>query len=322
MNQRENDLLNWCQQHYSMAANHLTSVSGDASFRKYYRFNTESSDSGQAISFIAVDAPPSQENNQAFFELSKLLTSHNVLVPLIEHYSISQGFFILTDFGDQLLLDQLTPDNVDQLYTHAIDTLCQLQTLPTDSLPLYDSRLLLQEMELFSTWYLDRHRQIAIDQNVQLMLDQTYTLLEQSALQQPQVFVHRDYHSRNLMLLDDNRLGVIDFQDAVIGPISYDLVSLLRDCYIDWPPHQVHQWIKAYIKQHTGEYKYTDFKRWFDLMGLQRHLKAIGIFCRLNYRDGKANYLSAIPRTLNYLVSVSEEYRELDDFNRFLTTQL
>ncbi len=320
MNEREQELINWCRQYYSIVDDSFVRVSGDASFRKYYRFSSKHQSSQKAISLIAVDAPPKHENNDAFIHLSKLLAEHAMPVPLIKHLSTQQGFFILTDFGDQLLLDQLTTDNADYLYGLASDTLCQLQTIPTDSLPLYDSTLLQQEMALFSTWYLQRHKHINIDQELQHLLEQTFTLLEQNALQQPQVFVHRDYHSRNLMLLDKDRLGVIDFQDAVLGPVSYDLVSLLRDCYIDWPAQKIQQWIRHFINQQGSYYDYAEFKRWFDLMGVQRHLKAVGIFCRLNYRDGKANYLNDIPRTLNYLLTVSSEYQELQEFNNFLKT--
>ena len=239
-----------------------------------------------------------------------------------EHASRPHGFFILTDFGDQLLLDQLSANTADHLYGLAINTLCQLQTVPTEHLPRYDSALLQQEMTLFSTWFLGRHKHIPMDHEMELMLAHTFALLEQNALQQPQTFVHRDYHARNLMLLNNDRLGVIDFQDAVLGPVSYDLVSLLRDCYIDWPAAKIEQWLRCFIDQQHSQYQYREFKRWFDLMGVQRHLKAVGIFCRLHYRDGKANYLNDIPRTLEYLSAVSSEYQELQAFNRFLKTVL
>ncbi len=322
MNKREKELINWCRQHYSILDNSFVSVSGDASFRKYYRFSAAQQSGQKAHSLIAVDAPPSHENNAAFIHVSKLLAEHSMPVPLIEHLSTAQGFFTLTDFGDQLLLAQLSSDNADRLYGMAINTLCQLQTVPTESLPRYDCALLQQEMALFSTWFLGRHKQISIDHELGQTLAQTFTLLEQNALQQPQTFVHRDYHARNLMLLSENRLGVIDFQDAVLGPVSYDLVSLLRDCYIDWPAAKIQQWIRYFIDQQHRPYDYMEFKRWFDLMGLQRHLKAVGIFCRLHYRDGKANYLNDIPRTLKYLSTVSSEYQELRAFNHFIKTVL
>lgn len=322
MNEREKELIDWCHQHYSILDDSFVSVSGDASFRKYYRFCAAQQHAQEALSLIAVDAPPKHENNAAFIQVSQLLAKHHMPVPLIEHASRPHGFFILTDFGDQLLLDQLSANTADHLYGLAINTLCQLQTVPTEHLPRYDSALLQQEMTLFSTWFLGRHKHIPMDHEMELMLAHTFALLEQNALQQPQTFVHRDYHARNLMLLNNDRLGVIDFQDAVLGPVSYDLVSLLRDCYIDWPAAKIEQWLRCFIDQQHSQYEYREFKRWFDLMGVQRHLKAVGIFCRLHYRDGKANYLNDIPRTLKYLSAVSSEYQELQAFNRFLKTVL
>ena len=175
-------------------------------------------------------------------------------------------------------------------------------------------------MSLFSDWYLKKHKQIKLDENKAELLTTTYSILEKSALEQPKVFVHRDYHSRNLMLLPDNKLGIIDYQDAVQGPITYDLVSLLRDCYISWPQEKIDQWIKQFhsLLSNNHDLNLQQFQRYFDLMGVQRHLKAIGIFCRLKYRDDKHSYIDDIPRTLNYVMQVSANYDELKSFHTFL----
>jgi len=163
-----------------------------------------------------------------------------------------------------------------------------------------------------------KHLNISLENNERKIILSCFKLLEQNALEQPQVFVHRDYHSRNLMLLDDNSLGIIDFQDAVKGAITYDLVSLLRDCYIAWPQSNIDNWLKYFHQKIDADYSLEQFTRWFDLMGIQRHLKATGIFCRLNYRDGKPAYLNDIPRTLNYIINVSKKYSELAQFNQLI----
>ena len=292
----------------------LTPVSGDASFRRYFRFYCDD------LPLIAVDAPPTLENSQPFVAVTELLLQHQITVPKILHASMEQGFFVLQDFGDRLLLDALSENTADALYSVALQSLLAMQKISPQTLPPYDSALLQREMGLFSDWFLTKHMGLVIDDNTQAMLASTYNFLEDNALQQPQVFVHRDYHSRNLMLLENNTLGIIDFQDAVHGPITYDLVSLLRDCYIAWPQGKIDQWVAQYYSclPKDRPYDLQQFRRWFDLMGVQRHLKATGIFCRLNYRDGKPAYLNDIPRTLNYVIQVSARYDELQSFHSFL----
>lgn len=320
--QRVQKLQQWLDKHYAVYENSFTPVSGDASFRRYFRFIAKNTYGEDRVSLIAVDAPPELENSQPFIDVAKLLLKNKLPVPKIYQSSIEQGYFVIEDFGDQLLLDALNKTSADYLYGLAISYLLKIQLIKPDTLPLYDSALLQNEMHLFSDWYLEKHYGIVIDDDTRSMLKKTYSFLESNALEQPQVFVHRDYHSRNLMILGADKVGIIDFQDAVTGPISYDLVSLLRDCYIDWPQTKINQWIGEYYSCLPKRYAFTEqqFRRWFDLMGVQRHLKAIGIFSRLKYRDGKDSYINDIPRTLNYVMQVGEQYDELKALHSFLRT--
>ena len=311
-------LHRWIEQYYSINDNSLTSVSGDASFRRYFRFSTDSEDSLGKTSLIAVDAPPELENSQPFIEIDNLLHDNNLLVPTIFQHDLSLGFYIQEDFGDQLLLDQLSNECADELYEQAMRNVANMQQVSCQKLPAYDSELLQREMQLFTDWYLQKHLSLSLDDTQRHTLQTCYQLLENNALEQPQVFVHRDYHSRNLMLLPDNKQGIIDFQDAVKGPITYDLVSLLKDCYIAWPQNKIDQWLKYFHQQIQSNTDLKTFTRWFDLMGIQRHLKAVGIFCRLNYRDGKASYLNDIPRTLNYIKITSQKYPELKQLSQLV----
>ena len=313
-------LQNWLNENYDLVDDSLAPVSGDASFRRYYRFTAKGAHGFDRVSLVAVDAPPDLENSQPFIDICQLLRQHDCLAPEIFEYSLEKGFFVIEDFGNQLLLDTLNENSSDYLYSSAMQSLIKMQTIDTTTLPKYDSELLQREMQLFSDWYLTKHKQINIDDSLQELLSNTYSLLESNALEQPQVFVHRDYHSRNLMMLDYDRLGIIDFQDAVEGPITYDLVSLLRDCYIAWPQEKIDQWVEQFIEMLPHKIESERFIRWFDLMGIQRHLKATGIFCRLNYRDNKPDYLNDIPRTLNYVSNVSSKYDDLKSFNKFIST--
>lgn len=316
--ERSTSLQAWIKQLYDMKEESFTSVSGDASFRRYFRFIAHNLENKNNESLIAVDAPPQLENSQKFIEIANLLATNNVPVPTIYKYDVSLGFYTQQDFGDQLLLDVLNDSIADTLYRQAINHIADIQKVDCSHLPLYDSQLLQREMNLFTDWYLNQHLNITLNDKQASVLQTCYKLLEANALEQPQVFVHRDYHSRNIMVLKDNRLGIIDFQDAVKGPITYDLVSLLRDCYIAWPQAKLEQWMHYFHDKYANNISFHTFTRWFDLMGMQRHLKAIGIFCRLNYRDGKSAYLNDIPRTLSYVKHVSEKYSELSEFNQLV----
>ena len=294
-------------------------VSGDASFRRYFRW---SQDNGN--SWIAVDAPPEHENSRQFVKVAQLLESVNA--PRVLAKDFEQGFMLLSDLGNQLYLPLLKEaqesgniDLADDLYHRAIDSLEKMQEVSASSLPDYDEAMLRAEMELFRDWFLKKHLGLELSVVENRLLDTTFEHLIDSAHAQPQVFVHRDYHSRNIMdCKDTNQLGIIDFQDAVRGPLTYDLLSLLRDCYIQWTPEQVDKWIGYYIKQSAAVLDKEQFTQWFDWMGLQRHIKVAGIFCRLNYRDGKADYLKDIPLTLTYILQQAEKYPAMSEFHQWL----
>ena len=309
-------MLDWLENDLLLTVDSCEPASTDASFRRYFRVR---SSEGQ---FIVMDAPPDKENIEPFIRIAALLTRSQVNVPAIFHQNLPDGFLLLEDFGSQCFLDQLGADNATTLYQSAFDTLFNLQTqtaVENSGLPAYNEPLLQRELALFDDWFLNQLLDIHIPDSI---WETACALLIKTALEQPVTCVHRDYHSRNLMLLSDGTPGVLDFQDAVIGPITYDLVSLLRDCYIAWPKHRVEQWMTGYY-QRLVQAKRIDchpdqFKRWFDLMGLQRHLKAIGIFSRLHLRDGKSGYLNDIPRTLNYVTTVCANYPELTGFSDFM----
>ena len=328
MDSRQNALSSWCTEQLGTQHSPLEMVSGDASFRRYFRVTNVSP------TLIAMDAPPEKEDSHSFVAIAKHWQNQGIAVPKVLHHDLSKGFLLLEDYGDQVLLNQLNanaPDIVQGslFYPKAIQSLINIQLAREDQrypLPQYDAELLNREMALFKDWLLGRKLKLSLNTNEEQIIADFFTLLSDSALSQPQVPVHRDYHSRNLMILPDDGLGILDFQDAVTGPITYDLVSLLRDCYIVWPTDNVYAWCQHYFQlaQQTGvlsEPLTTDFEqfiKWFDLMGMQRHLKAAGIFARLSLRDGKHGYLDDIPRTLDYLYQVSSRYAESQAFHRWL----
>ncbi|MGH1460622.1 MAG: aminoglycoside phosphotransferase family protein [Neptuniibacter sp.] len=288
-------------------------VSGDASFRRYFRVLSG------ANSWIAVDAPPEKEDSQPFIAVAETLLEQGVAVPRIYRFDLDQGFMLLSDLGDELYLGHLDDDKVDRLYTEALDALLLIQEcagLKQGVLPPYDHALLTREVELFRDWFLQKLLGLELSDDEQSEVGRLFHYVIDSALEQPVVFVHRDYHSRNIMYREGQAPGIIDFQDAVLGPVTYDLVSLLRDCYIAWPDEQVYRWVEEYRLKLIGSGKMMPdsrhFQRWFDLMGAQRHLKAIGIFSRLLIRDGKPGYLEDIPRTFAYLLSVARKTYELE----------
>jgi aminoglycoside/choline kinase family phosphotransferase len=298
----------------------LAPASADASFRRYFRAHLEDT------TYIVMDAPPSQEDNRAFVALAQALRELNIHTPEVFAHDFDQGFLLLSDLGPRQYLMVLNETCVDALYDDALTTLMRLQLggdPASKLLPGYDAALLLRELELFREWFLRRHLNLHLDRAEHRLLDETFTLLCASALEQPQVWVHRDYHSRNLMVTVEANPGVLDFQGAVVGPVTYDLVSLLRDCYIAWPPARVKRWALAYRERMQAQgFRGLDnertFLRWFDWMGLQRHLKALGIFARLNCRDRKPGYLRDMPRTLGYVLEVAGAYPELTALRHWL----
>ena len=313
--QRLTQLKLWLDSIEEDAFSDIQPASADASFRHYFRvFNNR-----DKRHYIAMDAPPEKENCDAFVHVTELIRGVAVNAPEIFAQSISQGFLLLEDLGNKPYLGALNKNTADDLYSDAIDALIKMQTISA-ILPAYDKQRLQDEMDLFETWYLKRHLNVSLDKEQKKQLETVFDLLIDSAQEQPQVFVHRDYHSRNLMIIDNNNPGVIDYQDAVIGPISYDLVSLFKDCYIEWPREKVEYWLAQYLSRLNITYSINQqtLLRWFDLMGVQRHLKVLGIFARLNYRDGKAQYLDDLPLTLKYVVETCERYQELQPLKQLL----
>lgn len=286
-------------------------ASADASFRRYFRLTTD------AGSQIIMDAPPDKEDSRPFIKVARLIEAAGVQSPHIFNFDQPQGFMLLSDLGSCAYLDKLNSKSVDALYLEAIQSLVKMQAIQAD-LPRYNLSLLKTEMSLFENWYLETHLNIKLSSEDKSILHKTFEKLAQFALTQQKVFVHRDYHSRNLMFTASNNPGVIDFQDAVIGAPSYDLVSLIKDCYIAWPREKQLLWIEQYLNLSPLVLEKEKFIKQFDFMGMQRHLKAVGIFSRLKHRDAKPNYLNDIPRTLAYIEDVCLRYSELSDFSQLL----
>jgi len=323
----------------------LEMVSGDASFRRYFRMRlaVEQLSSGAApdvaSSYILVDAPPEHEDCQRFVRVADAFREAGLHAPVVHKVDYCLGFMLLQDFGDTLYLPALLQAQSENdlpratlLYKQAMNALLDLQQNCFGAdLPNYDQDLLHKEISLFDQWFCTAFLGVELTPSETALIERTYDFLEEAALLQPYVCVHRDYHSRNLMVRDDvedHVPGVVDFQDAVAGPYTYDLVSLLRDCYIVWPDTQVQQWALQYLDQARSRgiipdsLNEKDFLRDFDLMGLQRHLKVLGIFCRLNLRDGKAQYLQDLPRVIDYVLRIAASYTELIEFTEWFQQRL
>ena len=319
MSERLAELKYWLEDELGFDDCTIVPASSDASFRRYFRVS--SGDTSQ----IVMDAPPDKEDCGPFISIASTLADLGLNVPLILEADVRRGFLLMSDLGSTHYLQALNEQNVERLYGDALHALQLLQTASVEDagIPDYDRDLLVREMALFRDWYLARHLQLDMSEALSEVLEQSFVFLAEEALGQPRAWVHRDYHSRNLMVTEMSNPGILDFQDAVIGPVTYDLVSLLRDCYVRWPQERLMGWVRDYlaISQAKGMLAGVDpqqFQRWFDLMGVQRHLKAIGIFARLNYRDGKPGYLPDIPRTLVYVLEVSARYSELNPLRRLL----
>ncbi len=317
-------LLNWLKTQLP-TTHHVTPASSDASFRRYFRVHA-AHDTATRYSYIVMDAPPDKEDCRPFITIARAFGQLGLNTPQVLEADLTQGFLLLTDLGNQPYLGALNETCADELYGDALQALLRLQLGgdPTRlTLPPYHAGLLHTEMELFRDWFLTRYLQITLNDSEQSIVTECFDQLCQAALAQPQVWVHRDYHSRNLMVTHPANPGVLDFQDAVIGPLTYDLVSLLRDCYITWPSTRVANWVSHYHAQLRAAGFHSlptseQFIKDFDWMGVQRHLKAIGIFARLHLRDGKSGYLKDIPRTLNYVLEVTARYAELRALHQWL----
>lgn len=320
MNEREQLLQDWLNEVLPARLDRIAPASSDASFRRYFRVWCD----GQT--HIVMDAPPDKEDCRPFVAIAQALRGLGLNAPEVLAGDLDQGLLLLTDLGSRQYLAELDARSVPGLYGDALEALARLQVGGDPGSPLlppYDSALLHREMELFREWFLGKLLGLNLREEEHHALDHAFALLADNALEQPRVWVHRDYHSRNLMVTDPDNPGVLDFQDAVVGAVTYDLVSLLRDCYIAWPREQVEAWAldhRARLRAlGMGGLDDADgFLRGFDLMGAQRHLKAIGIFARLNLRDGKPGYLRDIPRTLGYVLDVADRYPELAELRDLL----
>jgi len=319
MAERQERLQRWLSGVLPGYAGELQPASEDASFRRYFRIHSD------GLSRIVMDAPPDKEDCHRFVQVAKAFARRGLHVPEVLAADYQQGFLLLSDFGACHYLSVLTEENADALYGDALQSLLALQRGGAQDivLPPYDRALLMSEMQLFRDWYLERHLGLVLNAAREAVLTDSFTVLAQAALDQPRVWVHRDFHSRNLMVLVSDNPGVLDFQDAVVGPVTYDLVSLLRDCYIAWPEDWVGGWVRRYhaeaqVAGIIRDIPVSQFQRWFDYMGIQRHLKAIGIFARLYHRDGKTAYLQEIPRTMDYLLTACERYPVLHGLQRLL----
>lgn len=325
MSNRQADFENWLKAACNVERVTLKPLAKDASFRQYFSLAHDAN-------FLAVDAPPEHEKNHEFVAVAQAFEKKGVRVPAISAYDLDQGFLLVENLGPDSYLKILShePERADRLYKQAIDKLLDITEAHQDThlhlLP-FDQAFLQAELDHFTEWFLQKYLGCAVSPSEKHMLQTAYNILIQRAVSQQQVCIHRDYHSRNLIVRESQNPGVIDFQDAMIGPLTYDLVSLLRDAYIAWPREQVETWAKyfydGYAQRHSNYHQtWPDFLDDFNLMGVQRNLKAIFIFARKWLRDNDKGYLNDIPRTLNYILTVSKDYPELGIFRQFLNEQV
>ncbi len=303
----------WAADTLGLDTVNLKAVSGDASFRRYFRFSmTERT-------VILMDAPPDKEISAPFVDIARRLRESGLNAPEIFYFDLKLGFGLLEDFGDTLYRDILNKHSVDELFPPLFTTLVDMAgKVDTRNLPHYDALLLQQEMELFPDWYLRVHKKYPFSNRERFLWNDVCTRLIQSAYEQPQVFVHRDFHSCNILQTTSGQAGLIDFQDGVRGPLTYDFVSLLWDRYITWPRERIDYWMKDFRHHLKTDCDLETWIRWCDLMSLQRNLKIVGIFARLSYRDGKDTYLAMIPRFYDYLLDVFARYPEFQEFHQLL----
>lgn len=309
MPQRTEILHTWLQQRYPDTPWTLSPLAGDASFRRYFRLQINDQ------TLVVMDAPPEKENVMPWVLLSAALNQQGVHAPAVIACNPSQGFLLLEDFGNQCLLDALDEHTAKIWYPLAMQDITRLQhgTYTDIHLPSFDEAWMLGELHLMRDWFLTKHLGLTLTADQNHLIEQSFHWITQQLQQQPQVFIHRDYHSRNLMIIPEPtpHLGVIDFQDAMIGPYTYDLVSLLKDCYIQWPTEQVLTWVRTFYEQAHITESFETFYHGFTLCGLQRHLKVLGVFCRLHWRDHKSQYLNDLPQTFNYVMNVLKHEKAL-----------
>ena len=293
---------------------HLEVASVDASFRSYYRYRIDEK------RYIVMDSSLQKESLIPFVDITKRLSNVGVYVPKIFAENLEEGYLLIEDLGSRDLLQVLNRSNAEFYYGKAIDEILKMQQAETEGLPLYDAAFLRFEMALMEEWYLSKHLGLALSIEEKMLIDQTIEKILFEVLKQPQgFFVHRDFHSRNLMVTDEDEIAVIDYQDARIGAVTYDLVSLLRDLYIAFDPALVEKLALSFRDKKGLDVDDETFLRWFDFMGLQRHIKVLGIFSRLSLRDGKDGYLEDIPQTLRYIVDMGRKYEETRELADFLS---
>ncbi|MNY99886.1 phosphotransferase [Acinetobacter calcoaceticus] len=315
--QREQLIYTWLTSVLENDQFKIAFLAGDASFRRYARIQLQNK------TYMLMDAPPEKEDCVPFVTIDEFFAGHGVRVPQIVAKDLAQGFLLLEDFGDVLLSTLLNDETVDKYYEQSFKQLIHLQSVNgQEQFPAYSYDKLLTEMKLLTDWMLPS-LQITPNANQQQVIDDAFNVLAKTALAQPQVIVHRDFHSRNLMkIANEPELGVIDFQDAVIGADTYDLISITRDAYVQWNAERVYQWFRVFYDLLPDSAKqnrsFEQFKRDADLMAIQRHIKILGIFVRLFERDGKSGYLKDLPRVMWYLIEESRGYAELDEFMLFI----
>lgn len=322
MNQDErlDHLTEWVRQIDGLADANPVPASVDASFRRYFRVQGRES-------YIVMDAPPSREDSERFITIAGYLQKMGLNSPDIVDVDYAQGFMLLSDLGTTQYLDKLqaSPDAAANLYSDAIEALITLQTegeAMQKSLPPYDEKLLRFELSIFREWLFEKHLGLTFSQDEESQWTACCDVLIERALNQPTTFVHRDYHSRNLMVTEHNNPGIIDFQDALEGPYTYDIVSLLRDCYIKLPASFTQSNAIAFFERRGQDNDLDRFQKDFDMMGAQRHLKAAGIFARLLHRDGRHGYLKDVPRTLGYVLDIVPSYPELQFLEGLLSERV
>jgi aminoglycoside/choline kinase family phosphotransferase len=323
--QRLSQLTDWLATLNLVQVDSKRPASADASFRRYFRLDVLPELRAKlGDTLIAMDAPPERENVPAFLHVQGLLFDAGVAVPAIVAEDVPNGFLLLSDLGSTTYLQRLTVDNAPFMYSDAVDALIKFQLHSQPGiLPEYDRAFITRELNLFPEWFVGKHLGVTMTDVQQAQLDKVFEAIISNCLAQQQVFMHRDFHSRNLMFLDQGNPGVLDFQDAVFGPVTYDLGSLLRDAYVQWDEEIVLDWVVRYWQRakQLGLPVNPDidaFYQDFEFMALQRHLKILGIFCRLNYRDGKANYLGDLPTVIDYVRKTANRYIVLKPLARLL----
>ena len=311
---REQELTRWLSDK-GYDGSSLSILSADASFRQYYRVNKNN------ISYAVMDCPPEDESLDTFLKITDKLQQAKLNVPEIFDCDLAKGFLVITDFGDDLYSKKLNDETVYCLYTDALEAIVKMQTkVDCTGLKDFDS-FYEDENNLFLDWFLKKHLKIELDSTSSTEVNTEFNKINNILKSIPKTFVHRDYHSRNLLVTDLNNPGIIDYQDAVMGPVTYDLVSLLKDCYVTWNDGLVEDMLESFFTRMKSDTinNISDFRYWFEITGLQRHIKAIGIFSRLNYRDGKSGYLQDIPRTYAYIDKVLNKYKELSTLNEIFS---